>query len=52
MLKDIKSLEELDKIINERDIHKKNIRDMQEQLAAAYKRIAELNTELNELKRG
>ena len=48
MLKDIQTIEDYNKIVNERDIHKRNIADLQEQLAAAYKRIKELNTELNE----
>tara|TARA_X000000368_G_scaffold302553_1_gene241118 strand:- start:1485 stop:1631 length:147 start_codon:yes stop_codon:yes gene_type:complete len=35
---------------NEREIHQRNIRDMQEQLQEAYKRINALNNEIEQLK--
>ena len=35
---------------NEREIHQRNIRDMQEQLQQAYKRINALNNEIAQLK--
>jgi len=36
--------------VNERDIHKRNIHDLQSQLHEAYKRITDLNKEVTELK--
>ncbi len=36
--------------VNERDIHQRNIHDLQSQLQEAYMRINALNKEVNELK--
>jgi len=36
---------------NEREIHQRNIHDMQQQLQEAYKRINALNTEVDNLKK-
>lgn len=36
--------------VNERDIHQRNIQDLQSQLHEAYKRITDLNKEVTELK--
>jgi len=38
-------------LTNEREIHQRNIRDMQQQLQEAYKRISELNEEILRLKK-
>ncbi len=36
--------------VNERDIHQRNIHDLQSQLQEAYVRINALNNEVNQLK--
>ena len=36
---------------NEREIHQRNIHDMQQQLQEAYKRIQALSNEVNSLKK-